>query len=164
MVGTSNLQSRLAHFQKLGVSLVLLALLGGWPSSTILGAANDEVLSVSLPTFHIGPQETIVGVEYTLRSAVVVSVGELRENWDIHILNGEEFKSRLEAQALFLSAGIKNSELSYLDDFISIREVEPEPEAHIFDIRVKLTVTDSRWDKIRYVTFSKDQLILTPRQ
>jgi len=125
---------------------------------------RGRVLSVSLPAFAIGPQETIVDVEYDLKCAIVVNIGNVVSNWDIHIYNGDEFKSKLEAQPLFLSAGIRNSNLSYLNNFVSIREYEPEPSAHFFNITVKLTVTDASWNKTRYLSFSKDQLILVPRK
>lgn len=146
--------------------LVLPLLIVGFEhalSATTGVGPTEDVLSVSLPSFTIGQQETIVGVEYDLRAGVIVGIGQIRSCWDIHIYNGDELKSKLQAQPLFLSAGIRNSNLSYLNNFILIRHDEPGPDAHLFNITVKLTVTDARWDKIRYVTFYKDQLILTTR-
>src|SRR5271170_7624221 len=137
-----------------GLSLVIIVLLLRFAhalSASTWTNRTEDVFSVSLPSFGIGPQETIVGVEYDLRAAIIVRVGEIRSCWDIHLYNGDELKSQLQAQPLFLSAGIKNSDLSYLNNFILIRKDEPGPDAHLFNITVKLKVADARWDKIRYL-------------
>lgn len=154
----------LPHMPRLKVFLIVLFVLSDiWQVPSVArGHPVGDVFAVSFPPFTMGPQETIVGVEYDLKAAVIVSVRNIRGCWDIHIRNGDELKANLHAEALFLSAGIKKSDLSYLNNFISMREDEPEPDAHIFDITVKITITDERWEKIRYVTFSKAQLALVP--
>jgi hypothetical protein len=119
------------------------------------------ILAISLPPFTIGPREIVVGIKYQLRAAIIVGVNNVRSCWDIHIRNGDELRAELDAQALFLSAGIRQVDLSSLDNFVSIRENEPEPDAHVFDVKVTLTITDDRWERTRYVTLSKAQLALT---
>lgn len=149
------------HIKALVTILLLLSAVGQVPSFARRNPAGN-VYGVSLPQFTMSPQEAIVGVEYDLTAAVITSVRNIRGCWDVHIRNGDELKDQLDAEALFLSAGIRRSDLSYLKNFISIREDEPESGAHIFDITVKLTITDKQWEKVRYVAFSKAQLALAP--
>ncbi len=143
------------------VMLFLIGMIGHTPAAGHGNAARGT-LAVALPRFTIGPRETIAGIEYQLKAATIVGVNNVRSCWDIHIRNGEELRSELIGQALFLSAGIGQRDLSSIDDFISIRENEPEPGAHLFDVKVTLTITDDRWEKTRYMTLSKAQLALIP--
>jgi hypothetical protein len=140
----------------------LFVLMNSGLASSVAAAGNGmgNPFAVSFPPVAMAAGERVVGIEYDLRAAVVVGVRDIRSCWDIHVYNGDELKAQLQAQALFLSAGISKPNLSYFDNFALIREDEPEPGDHLFDIKVKLTITDDQWDKIRYVTFSKNQLLL----
>ncbi len=142
------------------IALILPILLAGRAPC----AARGKILGVSLPRFTIEPNETIVRIEYHVNGGVIVKIRNIPSCWDLHIRNGEALEAKLDAQALFLSAGIREPSLTYLDNLIFVQEHEPDPLAHMFDLTVKLTVTDARWDKVRYIRFVKDQLILTPRR
>ncbi len=147
------------------VTIFVIVMLHVLAASTAESRAKEDssLLSVSLPSFDIGPKETIVAVQVNLKAAVIVHIAQIRSCWDLHILNGDALRSKLDAQALFLSAGIRQRDLAYFEDFITIFKHEPEEFQHTFDIAVTLTITDASWNKIRYIQFKKDQIHVVPK-
>lgn len=142
--------------RRLGQIAVLLAIVT--PCVARAGPPPATLDLLSIEHLHTAAGERVVGFEFHIGSARIVSMREVPAGWDVQVKNNPSWNSSMEASALVGAAAL---DATFFEKFIRIKKKESLGTA--FDISGDVVVTRD-FVKERRIRVSMRNVTLTPAQ